>query len=500
MQIRWKQWAVALAVALVACSAASAGPFDELLKRVPEQTNAILFVNVANLKKSAFGMKRKWSELSQTNFQAGVSNVPPTAARALVAEQLDPRSLHHTWRIELVQMPVDVRLNELRRREGGTEEAIDGSPAVLSPRGSYFVQLEPSLLAEYHPADRQQVGRWIRFCKQNNKPVVSPYLVQSAAAMGNRPMAMLAVDLRDVFDLEGLRQRVKEAKVFRGERIDLEQMAQTLATIRGLQIRVEVEADITGQIRLDFADSIGPLRAFVKPLILKAMEGMGAAVEDIENWAPRVEENTIMLQGKLTERTARLLLSPADNRSTQSAYADIATSASATGANPAAVASFRYFRSVNSLVDELGAEGKTKTLSKRGYWYQQYAAKIDALPILNVDKELLDFGATLSETLRKMANVASTTKDDNSMIQHNTIDTSVYVPTSYGYGYGAYGGYGWYGGPSQLTNVNNYRQVANLCYQNSSTEKRFREETWKNINDATFAIRRKMTEKYKMEF
>jgi hypothetical protein len=230
------------------------------------------------------------------------------------------------------------------------------------------------------------------------------------------------------------------------------------------------------------------------------MEGMGAGVEEVESWNPRVEDNTIMLQGKLTERAARLLLSPADNRSTSAAYAEIASSPSTGGADPKAVAAFRYFRSVNSLIDELGAEGKTKTLSKRGYWYQQYAAKLDALPILNVDKELLDFGATLSQTLRMMANVASTTKAENSIIQSNTIDTPVSVPSYYGYGYGAYGNYGWYGGPSQLTNVDNYRQVGNMCYRNSATEKAFREQTWKNINDATFAMRRKMTEKYKMEF
>jgi hypothetical protein len=495
-----RQSAAALAAVVLAAGAAPAGPFDELLKRVPEQTNAILFVNVESLKKSSFGKSHKWGELSQTNFQAGVSNIPPMAARVLAAEHLDPRSLHHDWRIELVQMPVNVKLEDLRRREGGTAELIDGAQAALCPRGSYFVQLEPSLLAEYHPADRQQVGRWIRFCRINSRPVVSQYLIDSAAMMGNRPMAMLAVDLRDVFDVEGVRQRVNDSKLFRGERIDLEQVAQTIASLRGLQIRVEVSDDITGEIRLDFADSIGPLRAFVKPLVLKAMEGMGAAIDEVESWKPRVEANTIMLQGKLTERAARMLLSPADNRSTPAAYAELSSSISGGAADPKAVASFRYFRSVNSLVDELGAEGKTKTLAKRGYWYQQYAAKLDALPILNVDKELLDFGATLSQTLRLMANVASTTKTENSIIQSNTVDAPVYQPSYYGYGYGAYGNYGWYGGPSQLTNVDNYRTVANLCARNQATEKAFREQTWKNMQDETFKMRRKMTEKYKMEF
>jgi hypothetical protein len=501
MQALRVQWVAAVVAAILIADAAPAGPFDELLTKLPDQTNSILFLNVATLRKSPLGVSRKWGDLARTNFQAGMSDIPPNAARALVAQHLDPRTLHHTWRIQLVQMPEDIQLDELRRREAATPDKIDGVPAVQSPRGSYYVQLEPSVLAEYHPADRQQVGRWIRFCRINSKPVVSSYLVESAAVMGNRPMAMLAVDLRDVFDLEGVRQRVNDSKLFRGERINLDDVAQTIASIRGLQIRVHVDNDIDGEIRLDFADSIGPLRAFVKPLILKAMEGMGAAVDDVENWTPRVENNTIMLQGKLTERGARMLLSPGDNRSATPVYADIATSPSSAGnADPKAAAAYRYFRSLNSLIDELGKDRNTKTLSKRGYWYQQYAAKIDALPILNVDKELLDFGATISQTLRKMAQVASTTKTSNDIVQAHTVDTPGYVPSYYGYGYGAYGNYGWYGGAQYTSSINNYQQVANLCTQNSVTEKSFREDTWRNITDAMAAMRRKMTEKYKMEF
>jgi hypothetical protein len=116
-----------------------------------------------------------------------------------------------------------------------------------------------------------------------------------------------------------------------------------------------------------------------------------------------------------------------------------------------------------------------------------------------VDPELVDFGAKLSQTLRKMANVASTTKTSNSIIQANTMDQPAYAPRAYGYGYNGWGSYGWAYG-SQLTNVDNYHAVGNMCAANQATEKGFREETWKRIDDETFAIRRKMTQKYKMEF
>ena len=36
-------------------------------------------------------------------------------------------------------------------------------------------------------------------------------------------------------------------------------------------------------------------------------------------------------------------------------------------------------------------------------WFEKTARKIDGLPILNVDEELLAFGGSLSKTLRQMA-------------------------------------------------------------------------------------------------
>jgi hypothetical protein len=505
------RWAAALAAIPLLAAAAVASPFDDLLKRVPDTANAIMFANVHALQRSPLGQKSKWGEQSAQKFQAGISHLPPTAERLLVALHIDPHSLHYDWRIELVQMPGAVDCEGVCRREGGTREKIAGLNAVLSPRGSYFVQLQPSVFAEVHPADRQRVGRWVRFCQTNNAPVVSPYLRDAAEATGFSSSAVLAVDLRDLFNEEGLRARLKDSKLLSGARADLEQIVQTLASIQGLQIRIRVDSEIQGSIRLDFAQSADALSPFMKPLILNAMGAMGASVDEVESWKPRLENKAIVLEGTLSERAARLLLSPADSRSTRTAYAELQRDPKSPP-DPKATASYQYFRSLNTLLDDLTDNKKdTKTVSKRAYWYQLYAQKLDGLPLLNVDPELLDFGAKVSQTLRLMANVGKLAQSQNALIKANQVDNlPIIVPTTYGWGGGGgygYGNGGYYGGGWGWTNTvyqsadfSNYRQIGNLCAQNANTEKAFREQTWKNINDGLFTLRRKMVDKYQMEF
>jgi hypothetical protein len=201
-----------------------------------------------------------------------------------------------------------------------------------------------------------------------------------------------------------------------------------------------------------------------------------------------------------------MLLMPASARMNRAAYADIAQGSEPPPPDPKVIPSQQYYRSVTSLLDELNTEKKPKTVSQRSYWYKQYATKIDSLPLLNVDPELLEFGSSISSTLRGMANLGQVAKDQNAMIQANQIDhLAINVPTTYGasaYGYTPWGyrGAGWSYTVPQSVEVSNYRAVGNLCSRNAAVEKAYREDTWKNIAEATQTVRKKMVQKYKVEF
>jgi hypothetical protein len=501
------RYPAAIAALFVTVGTASCYPFEDLLKGVPNRANAVFLVNVRAIQRSALGVNRNWAEKQRRNYLGGLTNLPPTVNRLVVGEQLDTTALHPSWRIALVDLSEPITPAELLRHESGTQDTIGGLPVVVSPRGRVFLFLSDKLIAECETVNRQEISRWLNAYKGRRQSNLSKYLTDAAEGMRPGAQVTLAFDLSDVFDLEGVRKRLQESETLKGKRIDINELAKTIASIRGVKLIIEVDKDIDGEIRLDFAESAEPLRTIGKDLLLHAMRSMGAALDDLDSWQGSVEEKAFVLRGKLTERGARMLLSPASSRTSGTPYAGAAAKLETEPPNPKAIPSQMYFRSVTSLLDELNNEKKPRNISQRGYWYQQYATKIDNLPILNVDPDLLEFGAAISSTLRGMANLGQVAKDTNAMIQANQIDN-----LAVNVGYNTYSGgraaatpwgaagYGWNWTAPVTAEVSNYRSVSNLCHRTAATEKAYREATWKNINEYIQTTRRKMVAKFNVEF
>jgi hypothetical protein len=500
------RWALAIAAVLGTFSTALCGPMDDLLKGVSSQANFAVLINVRGLQRSPMGINRNWAEKRRKDYVGGLTHLPPTVTRVVVAEQLDINSLQPSWRAALIELSEPITPGEVRSRESGTEDKVMGYPVVITPHGRAIVFLKSKLVAEMDAVSRQEIARWINQFTDKSKPTLSPYLQRAAEERKPGAQVSFAIDLSEAFDLEGVRKRLKSSTALQGKRVDFEGLVKTVASTRGVKLSMEVDKEINGEIRVEFGESAEPLHSVGKDLILSAMRAMGAALDDLDSWSGSVEEKAFVLRGKLSERGARMLLSPATARTSGSPYSGVSPGLEPPP-NPKAIPSQMYFRSVTSLLDELNKEKKPKTISQRGYWYEQYATKIDALPILNVDQELLDFGAAVSSTLRGMANLGKVAKDANAMIQANQIDhlaVNVGATTFYG-GRSAYtpwasAGYGWSWTVPNTVEVSNYRAVGNLCHRNAAVEKTYREATWKNIADATQAIRRKMTTQYKVEF
>jgi hypothetical protein len=501
------RWVGTIAAFFVTVQTAYCFPFEDLLKGVPNRANAVFMVNARGLQRSAMGINRNWAEKRRRDYLGGLVQLPPSVNRLLVGEQLDTTSLQPSWRIALIELSEPMTPAEILRRESGTQDTINGLPVVISPRGRVFLFLSNKLIAEFETVNRQDIARWLNAYKMRSQASVSKYLKDAAEEIRPGAQVTLAFDLSEVFDLEGVRKRLQEVSALKGKRVDLDELAKTIAGIRGVKLTLAVDKEIDGEIRVDFADSAEPLRVVGKELLLHAMQSMGASHNEIDSWRGSVEDKAYVLRGKLTEGGARMLLSPASSRTSGTPYTDISRGSEPPPPNPKAIPSQMYFRSVTSLLDELNKEKSPKNISQRGYWYQQYATKIDNLPLLNVDSELLEFGAAISSTLRGMANLGSVAKDANAMIQANQINNlavNVGATTYYGgrSAYTPWGGasYGWNWTVPNTVEVSNYGQVRNLCHRNAATEKAYREATWKNIAEYIQTTRRKLVAKYNVEF
>ena len=115
---------------------------------------------------------------------------------------------------------------------------------------------------------------------------------------------------------------------------------------------------------------------------------------------------------------------------------------------------------------------------------QRYGRRIDRLPILNVDEELLGYGASVSVTLRNVS-VAQRMSGVRSGVRRSQ------TYRSYSYNYR---GNGYNSGRSVASDRNRVQREE----QAKASQIRF--ASWKEIEDATAAIRVTMTQKYNLEF
>jgi hypothetical protein len=489
-----------LFVCLLAVSPSrAAGPYDDLLQWIPQDANALLLMDIHELHHCPLGKLENWTE-KHTRVSLGGSSLSPNIKKVVVAAQINPSTLQDTWEAAVLQLDTSIKIKELSRIVSGSPDSVGGKPIVLSPRNAYYVQFKDWVIGMMRPANRQAMAQWVRSARPTGRVVLSPYLMQAKEIAANepRPQIVTAIDLSDVMDPEGLRNRLKNCKALEGKNIDIEEATKLLAGIKGATLTIRVVDTIQGDLHVDFSDRPDAIKSVAKQMLLDALESMGMAVEDLDKWAAKAEGKSIVLSGTLTERGVRMLLSPMLHP-TATIVNEQPDSSGSLKPESAAAASQRYFSSVKTMLDDLQQQ-KVKTYQQQAYWYHQFAEKIDELPILNVDPDLLKYGSAVSTTLRGMSNLSTNVRVAQEGIRMNMGETLVSVPpSSYYYGTGWGWGYG-YGSPGYTTSVNNYGLGSNMIAASAGGESAIRNKTWQNIEDATTKIRQQMTQKYQVEF
>src|SRR5438874_545483 len=93
------------------CRAADAG-LDALLRRLPDTTNAIVYVDMQGLKNSPIGQREQWAKKQRENFLAGMPALPPMASLFVMGCQVDAGTMRHESTVGLAQMDVDVSISQ----------------------------------------------------------------------------------------------------------------------------------------------------------------------------------------------------------------------------------------------------------------------------------------------------------------------------------------------------------------------------------------------------
>ncbi|QDU36681.1 hypothetical protein Mal4_09690 [Maioricimonas rarisocia] len=459
----------------------SAADAEDLLTYIPASANAVVVIEAESLMNSEMAIRGGWKEKKEFAYGQRPLAVPAEANAIVVAAHLDPTDmLSVRWQLALTKLTEEFPVRAVARAEGGYVDEIAGMQVAWTPSNAYVFEVAPRTQGMVFPADRQAASRWIRTLDRRSGSQLSEYLASAAQLAGPQTQLVIAIDLTDVVQPHRVAEALEQSDTLNGKQDSVEQFAGILRGLKGLTLTASVKGRALGLLRVDFDQDVSALGTLGKPLLLEVLSDFGASLPDLENWTFNVDGQSIEMRGTFSESGLRRVGSLLELPSTK--YSDLAEAEpSEPGTPDYARASQAYFRSVTTLIDDLRGTLKSHR-DNHTLWFERYARKIDALPILNVDEELLEWGATVSSSFRGIGLAARTAG----------VRQGVRKSQTYGdYSYSSSGYYSYRPQSSRKTQVQREEQGRATLMRAGS---------WKEIEDSTAAIRRAMTKKYGVEF
>jgi hypothetical protein len=506
----------AIATCLLACLALApvhpaAAQFNDLVRRVPDRPNTLIVLDVEKAYSSPMAEKEDWRGKIVNAFESGMFMVPPTAARFVLASQLDLDAMQPIWEVALLNVSQEMSIPEFAGQRGGSVDVVAGESAAALPDDTYVIKFGPTVVGAMKPANRQSVARWIESSRDAKRRPLTPYLEEAVGYVQDIGTPIIvALDLENAVAPALIRARLDEMKCLEGKSVDLEKLSQALASVRGVTLGITLVEKRYGGLKIDFSEDVSMTADFAKPLLLEVLAHRGAMIDEFNDWTVNVTANQISLKGVLEPNGLRRILSLLEPPHSP----DYTPPKPSSGTDPqeltVALASQEYFKTIETMLDDLRGKRKSTehvTWGQVGLWFERYARKIDNLPILNVDNELLDYGVFVADSLRQsetaMKGIGA--KSGYRKTQLSNVTGSGYYG-GYGYGYG-------YGGPvarAGAVGATVNAAHANLAYRGQEEAQiRTQERIAGNANahfimqgleQATSAVRRTMTQRYKIEF
>jgi hypothetical protein len=246
------------------------------------------------------------------------------------------------------------------------------------------------------PADRQAIARWAERGKTQGPAMLSEYLGALEAVSGQGAQVVMAVDTADAIQSHRIRSKLEQSQIVTSP--NLNSTIQLISSMKGLVVQISFATKVQAVARLDFEVPVSLKSDVAKSLILEALENMELSLPQIADWNCTVAGKSITMSGELDNDALRRVFSLMELPTTKFSSLkeeDIEDNSQATIAK----CSQAYFHAVDAMVADLKKRTKVNSGGDAG-WIERYAAKIDRLPVLHVDEELLTYGEKLTETLR----------------------------------------------------------------------------------------------------
>ena len=403
MKLAGKWSAVIALVGCVASQAAAAETFESLAVRIPEGANALVMIDVEQTMKAPLAVDQGWARKLEAAYVERPVFLPPEAKKLLLGANFRiDEGFTNTWEAAVMELMEPAAVRAIARSESGYVDEVNGLTTAVTPADAAFVDFGNNVLGVVRPSDRQFLSRWIGYARENSQPELSEYLRQTLPLVNDRVQVLLAVDLSDAFVLRDVEKGVAESKSLENKQEDAPAIAEVLKSVRGAALRLAIGKTCEGQLQVDFAADVAPLKNHAKPLVLETLAKMGFQTDELAKWDVKLSGRSIRMQGPLSTDAQRRIFSvielPAADLSPGEASPGEAGQVSVSETRER---SLTYFKSTQSLVSDL--RKGLKDASATSAWMERYARRIDELPVLHVDEMLIDYGDKLAETLRIMS-------------------------------------------------------------------------------------------------
>lgn len=472
---------------LVFGSTVKASDFPSLISKVPSGSNSLVLLDVEAILASPIAKANGW----ERRFNDGTADrplyLPPEADKIAIAAQLDlVRGCSKSWEVAVMGMKEPISMSLIARAEGGYADEINGVKAAWVPSDAFFAEIDTNTLGLLAPADRQAVARWVQHARSAHASELSDYLKSLTMMTGKGAQVVMGIDATNAVQAHRVRSRLEESALIAG---DLDSTVQLIRSMKGMILQLTFSSKVEANARIDFGVPVTLKPDVAKSLIMMSLENMELSLPGTEQWSCQVKGQVITLTGELDNDGLRRVFSLMElptSKFSSLKEEDIDDHSAATMAK----CSKAYFQSIDSLLTDLRKRTKSNTGGDSG-WTERYASKIDRLPVLHVDEDLLTYGEKVTETLRIIAGSRKLSNMQGASAGRAARSEAGVSSNNDGYGYRAYN----YTSPqAAVANAGNIRSDATA----SGTVVKL--QGWTLIDNATLEIRKSMTQKYSVEF
>lgn len=487
MRFSWLTGAMCLASSLAVVQGWCAEPtMLDVLRSCPKTANAIVQGDMVALRKLTLG-----SPLHE--------DLPGNVLRVRIAAELDFKSFQPDWEIGYAAVEKIATAESIAQREGGYVDTLQGRSIVWTPNQMYLIPLADNVVSIVRPADRKFVGQWL---KKDRSNVTSSYLQQVAGRLTDPQSVSIAVDLEDIVSVGVIGERLLQSKSLQGKNI--EAIAKSLATVQGITISVAKDA-LQATVLIDFQSAPTELTPVAKAFFAEVLTARGMQLDEYAQWSMRAvsEGKTLEFTGPIASETLDDLLGMFTVHRASSGVTKSESPAGQTAGqtSPSVIAenTREYFKKIINIAHRVRDYSANNT-GERAQWNGNMANRIDEMPTLDVDPQMVMYGAEVAKSLRnnsmsmQLTNISQGAAAVAADAGTSGFSTATGAGTMAGMGYG-YGGYGSYGG--NFVDPNSPMKYYSLGQAQGNTSFK---ELMARLEQSIADMRRTMTEKYKIQF